>query len=337
MPSCLGIYVERNIVKYAKVSKERENVKIEATGVEFCENVEETVKKIINETFSFKTPISINLSGEKYTYSDVFSLLSKKDLEKTVDTEFEIYCNENGQNKNAVEYRKLIIDNLENKEKKTVLYSYIDKAGLVAKTHQFEKSNLSAAVPLPIAIANLEDFAQKKNSLIVNIERNTTVTTIINGEIHKIDVIEKGMQDILENIVLKENSYEKAYEICKNSTIYTLEGKDLQTEENEHMEEIMPTLYSIMQNVKDTMALDGIEIENVYITGMGAVINNIDLYFQENFANQKCTIMIPYFVDASNIKINIKEYIEVNSAIALALQGIGQGKKEMNFIKSRTS
>ena len=40
----------------------------------------------------------------------------------------------------------------------------------------------------------------------------------------------------------------------------------------------------------------------------------------------------PYFT-TENIKINIKDYIEVNSAIAIAMQGIGYGIKSMNFKK----
>jgi len=216
------------------------------------------------------------------------------------------------------------------------LYSYVDKASLVARTGQINKSNLSYVLPLPMAMTNLADFKQRKNSIIVNIERETTVTTVIEGNIYRVDTIDKGMQEILDNIVLKENSYEKAYEICKNSTIYTLQGKDLQTEENEYMEEIMPTLYSIVQSVKEAITLDGIKIDNIYITGMGAVINNIDLYFQENFINQKCEILAPFFAEKTNVKVNIKDYIEVNSAIALALQGVGEAtNKEINFTKQR--
>jgi len=71
-------------------------------------------------------------------------------------------------------------------------------------------------------------------------------------------------------------------------------------------------------------------IEKVYITGSASVINNIDLYFQEYFSNMKCEILKPYFV-SENININIKDYIEVNSAIALAMGGLGIGIKNISF------
>ena len=64
---------------------------------------------------------------------------------------------------------------------------------------------------------------------------------------------------------------------------------------------------------------------------MGLIINNIDLLFQENFIDQKCEILVPYFIEKTNVKINIKDYIEVNSAIALAMQGLEPKNQETNF------
>ena len=43
MPSCLGIYIENNLIKYAKVSKERDNIKLDAYGVKFYENIADAV------------------------------------------------------------------------------------------------------------------------------------------------------------------------------------------------------------------------------------------------------------------------------------------------------
>ena len=65
---------------------------------------------------------------------------------------------------------------------------------------------------------------------------------------------------------------------------------------------------------------------------MGTVINNIDLYFKEYFKESKVEILKPFFLE-DKMNINIKDYIEVNSAIALALQGLGLGIKNLNFMK----
>lgn len=331
MPSCLGLYLENNLIKYAKVSKDHDNFRIESFGMKFFDNIDEAVKQIINETYSYKTPISVNLSDEKYSYAQLFSLLSKKDLNTAIATEFELYCNETGKNRKALEYRNLLAQNLEDKDKITAVYSYVDKSSIVRRLQLLDAYRVNQVVPLPLSIANLSTFADKKNSIIVNIEKNTSVTTIVNGEIQRVDIIENGMKEILDSIIIKENSYAKAYEICKNTTIYTTQGRNLQVEENEYMEDIMPVLYKIIEKIKDIITANQIEINNVYITGLAAVINNIDLYFEENFPDKKCEILTPFFIKKTNVKLNIKDYIEVNSAISLALQGLGVGKKEINF------
>lgn len=331
MSSCLGLYIENNIIKYAKVSKDHDNLRIDSFGIKFYDNIDEAVKQIINETYSFKTPISVNLSDEKYTYADLFSLLNKNDLEKAVSTEFDYFCNENGKNRNALEYRRLLVPNLEDKDKITSLYVYSDKSNIAGKLQILDGYKVSNILPLPIAIANLSKFNDRANSVIVNIEKNTSLTFIVNGKVHKVEIINDGMKNIFDNIIVKENSYAKAYEICKNTTIYTSQGRNLQVEENEYMEDIMPVLYGIVERTKEIIRESGIDIGNIYITGLAAAINNIDLYFQENFPDKKCEILSPFFIKKANVKLNIRDYIEVNSAIALALQGVGMGSKEVNF------
>jgi len=332
MSSCLGLYIENNIIKYAKVSKDHDNFKVEAYGLKFFDNVNETVKQIVNETYSYKTPISINLSNEKYTYASLFSLLNQKDLNKAVKTEFEYFCNENKKNYNALEYRNLIVPDSEDKDKVNCLYAYTEKSDIAEKTQMLSGFRVNCMAPLPISIVNLmNNNTDKKNRVIVNIENKTSVTFIVDGKIYKVELIESGMNDILENIIMKENSYAKAYEICKNTTIYTMQGRNLQVEENEYMQDIMPVLYNIIEELKNVIDSSGIHVEEIYITGLVTAINNIDLYFQENFLDKKCEILAPFFVEKSNIKLNIRDYIEVNSAIALALQALGIGHKEINF------
>ena len=337
MPSCLGLYIENNLIKYAKISKEHDNIRIESFGMKFYDNIDETIKQIINETYSYKTPISVNISDEKYTYAQLFSLLSKKDLEKAVETEFDFYCNEVGKNRNALEYRRLLVPNLEDRDKITSLYTYADKSSIIGKLQLLDSYKVNNIIPLPLSILNLNNtFVDKKNSIIVNIEKNTSVTTIVNGQIQRVDIIETGMREILDSIIVKENSYAKAYEICKNTTIYTTQGRNLQVEENEYMEDIMPVLYRVVEKIKDIITTNQIEVSDIYITGLATSINNLDLYFQENFPDKKCEILTPFFIKKTNVKLNIKDYIEVNSAISLALQGVGVGAKEINFKQTST-
>jgi len=216
MSSCLGLYIENNIIKYAKVSKDHDNFKVEAYGLKFFDNVNETVKQIVNETYSYKTPISINLSNEKYTYASLFSLLNQKDLNKAVKTEFEYFCNENKKNYNALEYRNLIVPDSEDKDKVNCLYAYTEKSDIAEKTQMLSGFRVNCMAPLPISIVNLmNNNTDKKNRVIVNIENKTSVTFIVDGKIYKVELIESGMNEFLENIIMKEqkrvNKWEDIY------------------------------------------------------------------------------------------------------------------------------
>lgn len=332
MASCLGLYIEPNLIKYAKVSKDRDIIKIEAFGIKFYDRLGEAIRQIIAETVSFKTPISINLSEETYNYFYMFSLLNKNDLKKAIATEFESRCTDKNINKNAFETRYALANSIEDKEKIKVIHVSTNKNTINTLEQPLGEYKASTISPIGISIANIANLKEKENVVIINMEEKTTVTTVVNKRIYHVTTIDEGSKAVLDSIDIKENSYSKAYEICKNSTIYTMEGKELQDEENEYLDDIMPTLYKIANKVKDTLTNETIKIDKIYITGTLSVVNNVDLYFQEFFNTEQCEVLKPYFLK-DNIKINIKDYIEVNSAISLALQGLGYGLKDMNFKK----
>lgn len=334
MSTCLGLYIENNIIKYAKITKDNDNIKVDSFGIKFYDKLSDSIKQIIEETYSYKTPISINLSNEEYNYFYLFSLLNKKDMESVISTEFESICYDNGVNKDAFETRYVLVNDLQDKEKVKAIHVSANKVDITRKEQQLEKYRVVAEVPIGTSIANLIENNDTENVLIVNIEETTTITTIVDKKIVEVQKIEQGTSQILDSINTKENSYVKAYEVCKNSTIYTPEGKDLQYEENEYLDNIMPTLYSIVTEVRKITDKSLNRIDKVYITGTGCVINNIDIYFQEYLKDIKCEILKPYFINNIPMtKINIKDYIEVNSAIAIALDGVGQGIKGLNFKK----
>lgn len=332
MASCLGLYIDVNVIKYAKVSKDHDNIKVESFGVKFYADLGDSIKQIIEETYSYKVPISVNLTDEMYEYFTMFSLLNKKDLEKAIKTEFEAFCSEKGYNPNVFESRYAVVENIQDKEKLKVIHISSNKIDLNKIDQQISGYKLIGAFPIAMSIPNLTDFEPKENSIIVNIENKTTVTTIMNQKIYDVKKIEQGMEDIFSRINAKENSYSKAYEICKETTIYTSEGRELTEEQTGYLEDIMPILYQIVGQVQKIMNESMEKIDQVYITGAAALINNIDLYFQEYLEGIKCEILKPNFIKVTP-DINIKDYIEVNSAISLALMGLGKGIPEMNFKK----
>ena len=89
MASCLGIYIDSNIIKYAKTSKEKDTLKVDAFGIKVYSNLQETIDQIVSETYSFKDIISVNISGEVYRVMYLSNLLSKRDLGLAIETEFE--------------------------------------------------------------------------------------------------------------------------------------------------------------------------------------------------------------------------------------------------------
>ncbi len=334
MSTCLGIYIENNLIKYAKLTKENNIIKVDSFNMKFYDKLDKALEQIISETYSYRTPISINLSGEQYNYFKIFSLLNKKDINSVISTEFESICYENQKNKEAFETRYILVNDLEDKEKIKAIHVSANKSDIIKKTSNFETGRVQAITPIGISISNLLEYNDNENVLIVNIEDKTTVTTVIDKNIYSVDSFDEGAGTILDRINLKENSYQKAYDICKQTTLYTSENTDLEVQENDYLDEIVPTLYEIAGKVRKIMNESPKNIDRVYITGTASVINNIDIYFQEYLKDAKCEILRPYFLDNLTTNVNIKDYIEVNSAIALALEGIGEGIKEINFKKS---
>ena len=336
MASCLGLYIENNLIKYAKVSKERDTLKVEAFGIRFYDDLSKTIEQVIEETYSYKTPVSINLSDEMYTYFDVFSLLGKNYLPKVVQTEFESYCSEKGYNPNVFETRYALVDDLNDKEKLRVINISANKLELNRRATQLEGYRLSAITPVSMAITNIADLPEKENAIIVNMEENTIITTVTDRKIYDVDILDDGSTDVLSRINIKENSYAKAYEACKNTTIYTAEGRELGTEQN-YLDDVMPTLNQIVSYLKSKIDNSLAKIKTVYLTGTLTCVNNIDLYFQEYLPDVECKILRPNFISTDGNEINIREYIEVNSAIALGVQGLEMGVTGMNFKKKSLS
>lgn len=333
MADCLGLFIGKNLIKYAKVSRNNNSIKINTYGVKTYTDINETLNQVINETDSLRIPISVNIDGEQYNYFNMSTLLNKKDLTKAINTEFESICYDKGENPKATESRFALINNSREKNLIKVIHVSEDKIKLNQLQNYFTGKKLIAAVPVSFGIANIVPINSKDNIAIVNIEDETSITIVEGEKIYEIRKLDIGAKTILDSINLKENSYTKAYEICKNTTIYTMDGQNIQEENNEYLSDIIPTLYEIGTRTKDI--IDGLDmkIDKIYITGTAAIINNVDLYFNEILGTDICNILKPFFLE-DNAQVNIKDCIEVNSAIGIALQGLQFGLKDINFIKT---
>lgn len=332
MPSSLGVYIDQGVIKYAKLQKEKDSIKVEAFNVEFYdqENLLPTLNKIITETNSTKVPICVNISDELYNYFEVFAKLEKKDIKKSVDLEFDLLCSEKGYNIKTLETRYILMKSTENSEKYKVLYIAANRSEINSKMKLFEGYKINSLTPISTSITNLVEIDEKDNAIIVNIENETKITTIVEGQIYRVDMLQDGMGSILQEINKIENSNKKSYEVCKNITIYSQDA-DSSGDDGEYMGVITKVLKKIVTETREILESSFTQIDKIYITGLGTAINNIDLFFQEYISTVKCEILKPFFAESGSVKVPIKEYIEVNSAIALALNGLGFLNKDLNF------
>ena len=210
MQSSLGIYIEDNLIKYAKVVKERDNIKVEAFGTKFYDNVEQAISQIVKETGSQKTPIAVNLPGGYYDYFDLFALLNASAMKKSVDIEFEMLCADKGIDKNDMEKRYIFLLDQDDADKMKVLNVSIMKDELEELKDKFSDYSLTTIEPLPISISNLITPNEGQNELIVNLERETTLTFLQSGNIDKVDTIDTSIMEAFNKILDVENSREKA-------------------------------------------------------------------------------------------------------------------------------
>ena len=335
MASSLGIFIEKDIIKYAKLNQEKDSIKVESFSVEFYEkgNIGAAIKKIITETNSSKSSININVSSELYNYFETFSMLSKKDMKDSIDIEFDMLCGEKGYNRKSLETRYILTVSKENADKYKVLHIAANKQDINKRVKEFAPNKIASMTPISTSITNLIDPEENENEnvIIVNIENETQITTVIDGQIYRTDIISDGMGKILSKINETESSTKKSYEVCKNITVYS-QGQSNSLDGNEYLDEITPILDNIISEVKEILDSSFVNIKKILVTGAGTIINNVDLYFQEYITNCSCEVLKPYFIQAGSIKIPVKEYIEVNSAIALALNGLGNLNKDLNFI-----
>ena len=228
------------------------------------------------------------------------------------------------------------MDNKEEPEKQKVISVMANKNDITKRLLSLEGEKVNTITPITTSIVNLLENTERENCMIINIETNTKITTVIDGQIYQIDLLDDGMGMVLDEINQIENSFSKSYEVCKNMTIYTQNTSELYAEQNEYMDIVTASLYNIVLEIKRIMSSLFSNIDKIYLTGLGTCINNIDLYFQDYLPGTKCEILRPYFIRSESMQVPMKDYIEVNSAISLALDGLGMLNKNLDFSKKST-
>ena len=162
------------------------------------------------------------------------------------------------------------------------------------------------------------------------IENKTTVTFLLRNEIQEVVEIPLGMDDILDKLAEKYNSYAKAYEACKKVSVYIEDVSTLDDESRDILDVVLPIFYDIRQRVDEVVAPYKRMIKAIYLAGAALAVNNVDVYFQENFPGLRCETLKPYFMSQRD-RENQNEITQMASAIAIALNGLGMLDPSVDF------
>lgn len=330
MANCLGIYFDDNIVKYAKLVKNNTGpIEIKEYGIRFVKaTVKETIEKIINETNSNKdVPIVLNAPNVEYNNFQVFKQISSNDLVNIIKLEFEDWCEKKSVGSSNYAYVHQLASAVVGDYYKGLMA--ITKKALVDEYTKIGDIKMSAMYPTEMLIPT-DVPEEERNYILINLDKQLTVTTVVSGKVASTSVSEVGMKQIFEKFIDVLGSYEKAYDACRQLNVFSDAGSDSNKRQLEEIVE--PILQDVLHTVQEDVNKYKDSIVKLYITGSGTLFTNIDTLFTEYFAI-RCEILKPKFVtDIGGVR-NIAEALEALPAIALAKEYIEPVTRGLEFLK----
>ena len=320
MASALGIFIDRNIIKYAKLNGTKDKLKVESYGMKYGENHKELLKQIIEETNSSKNNVVINAAEIHYEETSIFSMLKKKDYDKAVEVAYEEIIDKQKLRPELLEYGYILSKNPADSEKLHVLLGIQEKGAMETRANLFGQNvMLYSQMPIGISISNI--YESPLPALIVNIEEDTYITEIYDTEPIKVTRIVIGTKNIIDTINNEENSISKSYEVLRNMVLPTDDMDQISFEGNEYAPVIVSEVMKIVSEIKSVMKKRPGIYKKIYISGTGATISNLETFIEKLIDDVECDILRPAGIEGQK-KVAIKEYVDVNSAIALACEAL---------------
>lgn len=320
MASALGIFIDRNIIKYAKLNGTKDKLKVESYGMKYGENHKELLKQIIEETNSSKNNVVINAAEIHYEETSIFSMLKKKDYDKAVEVAYEEIIDKQKLRPELLEYGYILSKNPADSEKLHVLLGIQEKGAMETRANLFGQNvMLYSQMPIGISISNI--YENPLPALIVNIEEDTYITEIYDTEPIKVTRIATGTKNIIDTINNEENSISKSYEVLRNMVLPTDDMDQISFEGNEYAPVIVSEVMKIVSEIKSVMKKRPGIYKKIYISGTGATISNLETFIEKLIDDVECDILRPAGIEGQK-KVVIKEYVDVNSAIALACEAL---------------
>ena len=320
MASALGIFIDRNIIKYAKLNGTKDKLKVESYGMKYGENHKELLKQIIEETNSSKNNVVINAAEIHYEETSIFSMLKKKDYDKAVEVAYEEIIDKQKLRPELLEYGYILSKNPADSEKLHVLLGIQEKGAMETRANLFGQNvMLYSQMPIGISISNI--YENPLPALIVNIEEDTYITEIYDTEPIKVTRIATGTKNIIDTINNEENSISKSYEVLRNMVLQTDDMDQISFEGNEYAPVLVSEVMKIVSEIKSVMKKRPGIYKKIYISGTGATISNLETFIEKLIDDVECDILRPAGIEGQK-KVAIKEYVDVNSAIALACEAL---------------
>ncbi len=334
MANCLGIYFDDNIVKYAKLIKNSAGtVEIKEHGIRFIKStLKETLEKVISDTNSDKD-VSIVINAPKLEYNpfQLFKQISSNDLQNVIKLEYEDLCEKNSVAPESFSYIYSLSSTIIGDYRRGIMG--VSEKKLIEEYSKIGETEVVSMYPVDLLLPTTVP-EEDKNYVLINLDKDSFVTTVLNGKVTYTSVYKTGMKQIIDKFIDVLGSYQKAYDACKQLNVFT----DAESDSNKvQLEEIVePILQDILRNVTEDMNRYKDVVTKIYITGMGILFTNIDTLFTEYYGI-RCEILKPKFVtDAGGVR-NIAETLEVLPAIALAREYLTPLTTDLEFIKKNVS
>lgn len=330
MSSCLGLYINENIVKYAKMTMDNnQNIALENYGVRYVkESLKNVLNSIVDETNSAKSLITINSQRDVFLNYSMFDQVSTKNFSSDVaKMEFESWCERTGKVSNRYSYVYKVAEAKNSENKYNVALNIMEKE-TITEYNDIGNVKLSNMYPVQFLMKRLVP-QDEKNYLLVNMDDKLSISVVVEGKLLDFKFYDFGMKNLIDSFSEVLGSYQKAYEACKQLNVYS----DDETNNDKKLEEIAePILQDVLKSAAVMVNKYGNYIEKVILSGQGIVFTNIDILFRE-YLNKKCDILKPDFLKTTNSIRNIAEALESTSAMALALETLSPREQTLDYIK----
>ena len=332
MANCLGIYLDDNIVKYAKLSLDNsKNINVEKYGIKFTsDNYEQIINQIIVETECQNVPVIINPQDDLYYSSQVYEQVKDNSyVPDIMKLEFEAWCEKNAKSPEKYSYVYMLSDYKNSENRRNAILNIVPKDSINAELNMVKTlSQIMPAKPLVKRIVSDEEDSY----ILVNIDSMLSLTVVINKEIVDFKTYDTGMKSVLNDFTRNLGSYEKAYLACKQMNVYT-EGE---TSNDPTLEQIVePVLQEILKFCQVEVNKYASNISKIFLTGIGTSFTNIDLLFSQ-FLDTKTSIIKPFFIKELTDVRYVSEIVEVTEAIALAYEFLNPKFIEMRYLSGGT-